>query len=404
MKIFNCVVPLLWAVAAASCVDYGDATSAVSVSVGVELPGGLAGGVLAGRAVLLAGSGGEVTAVTDAAGVATFPQVTPGVYDVSTSWGLSADEYREQSGDENVTNGCTVAGSQAQMLITSDSRLTMPTTIALRRDVVIGKVFYAGSRDNNRRSYQAGKYVELYNQSDSAVDVSGLCIGLCESESSPAYTLENIATALGDSVVLLKQVFRIPADAAFVVPAGGTVLIVNSATDHTASNSSEHDLSGADFEAKDTRGRTANNPATPALEVLHLTNEALSYMNLVQSGPCGVVIFRASKEEVDGWPTIYAYGRTRGTMFKTIPRRYVVDAVDCLRNTARGVDVSSKRIGANLDAGYVNIDAVSGYSGEVVYRKTSSVTVDGRAVLADTNNSSNDFQVSTTVAPREYDR
>lgn len=403
MRIFRYAVPLLWAVAAASCVDYGDATTAVSVRVGVELPGELARGVLAGRAVLLTGSGGTATAETDAAGVATFADVTPGIYDVSTSWGLSADEYREQSGDENVTNGCTVTGSMAQLLITSDQRLTMPTSIALRRDIVIGKVFYAGSRDENNRVYQAGKYVELYNQSDSAVDVSGLCLGLCESESTPAYTLENIAAALGDSVVLLKQIFRIPTDAGLVVPPGGTVLIVNSAIDHSTNNSREHDLSGADFEAKDTRGRTTNNPATPAMEVLHLSSEALSYMNLVQSGPCGVVIFRASKEEVDNWPTIYAYGRTRGTMFKTMPRRYVVDAVDILRNTARGVDVSSKRLGPGLDAGYVNIDAVSGYSGEVVYRKTSSVTADGRAILADTNNSSNDFQVSTTIAPREYD-
>ena len=40
----------------------------------------------------------------------------------------------------------------------------------------------------------------------------------------------------------------------------------------------------------------------------------------------------------------------------------------------------------------------------VVYRRTSKLTPDGRPILMDTNNSSNDFQTSTTIKPREYDK
>lgn len=41
---------------------------------------------------------------------------------------------------------------------------------------------------------------------------------------------------------------------------GASIIVANSAIDHTGNN--EVDLSKADFEAKDTQGKTTNNPAT----------------------------------------------------------------------------------------------------------------------------------------------
>ena len=78
--------------------------------------------------------------------------------------------------------------------------------------------------------------------------------------------------------------------------------------------------------------------------------------------------------------------------------------MEVLRNKNTGIDVSSKRLYSEIDAGYTNIEAISGYTGEVVYRRTSDKRGDdGHKILIDTNNSSNDFQVSTTIKPREYD-
>jgi hypothetical protein len=84
--------------------------------------------------------------------------------------------------------------------------------------------------------------------------------------------------------------------------------------------------------------------------------------------------------------------------------RHIIDAVEVLANKATGVDVSTKRLYSTLDAGYINIETKSGWSGETVYRRTSDKRgTDGHLILVDTNNSTNDFHVSTTIKPRQYD-
>lgn len=47
----------------------------------------------------------------------------------------------------------------------------------------------------------------------------------------------------------------------------------------------------------------------------------------------------------------------------------------------------------------LSINATAGLSGEVVCRKPTSTAAGGHNILMDTNNSSNDFEVSTSVTP-----
>ena len=406
-KIKQTILSLLCAgcglVATTSCIDYDDATTEISARIQLAMPAGFTGntGMEGHKIVLLQGTK-RLEAATDAQGVATFTGLIPDVYDISCSWEISGSEYHRLTGQElNGGTSCTISGSLNSHLIREEQTIQLNTILSINRDILIGKIFYAASKDNNNRNYLAGKYLELFNNGNSPVDVSGYYIGLVEGESTQAYTLENLHEAYADSVVLLKQVFRIPADKPFLVQPGGTVLIVNSATDHTDNNDMENDLSDADFEAKDNSGRTQNNPNTPALELVYTMYPSISNMNLVQSGPCGVVIF-TTEDDVTAWPMTYPYGKTTGNQWLLLPKRHIIDGVDVLRNKNTGVDVSTKRLYADIDAGYTNIEAISGYSGEVVYR-SPSVSADGsRMVLVDTNNSSNDFRVSKTIKPREY--
>ena len=387
-----------------SCVDFSDATSETSARIQLLMPEEFTGATtLSGHEIILQQGSSRLSAVTDAKGVATFSNIIPDVYDISCSWELTAEEYHQATGDDQVVSGCTVSGSLNAHLIKDEQTITLSTQLSINRDIIISKIFFAGSKDDNNRPYDAGKYIELYNQSDKEVDVSGLYIGLVEAESTQAYTLENLHEAYADSVVLLKQVFRISTDANHKVASGGTVLLVNSAIDHSSIDAQESDLSGADFEAKDLSSRPVqNNPATPALELIYTMYPSISIMNLVQSGPCSVVIFRTD-QDVASWPTTYPYGKTSGNQWLLAPKRFIIDGVEVLRNKSTGIDVSSKRLYDDIDAGYVYINAISGRSGEVVYRKTSKHAADGHPILMDTNNSSNDFQVSLTIKPREYD-
>jgi len=387
----------------ASCVDYGDATHEVTARVKLTMPAEFNATDNEGHEIRLMQGGKTLTAVTDAQGIATFTGIIPDVYDVSCSWELTAEEYQQMTGDNQVVSGCTVSGSLNSYLIKEEEDvIILATNLSINRDIIIGKIYYAGSKDLNNRTYMAGKYLELYNQSDNEVDVSGLYIGLVEAESTQAYNLENLHEVYEDSVVLLKQIFRIPADANHLVAPGGTVLIVNSAIDHTPNNDMESSLLDADFEAKDASGKMQNNPTTPALDLIYTMYPSVSNLNLVQSGPCSIVIFRTD-EDMTALPKTYPYGKTSGSQWALLPKRYIIDGVEVLRNKNTGIEVSSKRLYDDIDAGYTNINAVSGWTGEIVYRKTSKTATDGHLILIDTNNSSNDFQVSTTIKPREYD-
>ena len=386
-----------------SCVDYSDATQEVAARVQIVMPQEFTTPDLAGHTIVMQQGAQRLTAITDDQGVATFSGIVPDVYDISCSWEITSDEYRHLTGDNQVVSGAIVSGSLNSHLIRENQTIQLQTNLSINRDIIIGKIFYAGSKDLNNRTYMAGKYLELYNQSDESVDVSGLYIGLVEAEGTQAYTLDNLHEAFADSLILLKQIFRIPADTPHWVKAGGTVLLVNSAIDHTGNNTMESDLTQADFEAKDLSGKTQNNPATPALELIYTMYPSVSNMNLVQSGPCGIVIFRTD-EDVTLWQKTYPYGKTAGNQWLLCPKRLIIDGVDILRNRATGVEPGEKRLYNDIDAGYTYINAVSGWNGEVVYRCTSKLAADGHPILTDTNNSSNDFKVSSTIKPREYDQ
>lgn len=388
-----------------SCVDYSDATTETMARIQLLMPEEFVNTTdLSNHEIIMQQGEKRLTAITDAEGIATFKNIIPDVYDISCSWELTADDYHKLTGDDQVVSGCTVSGSLNSHLIKEDQTIPLSTQLSINRDIIVSKIYFAGSKDENNRPYDAGKYVELYNQSDKDVDVSGLYIGLVEAESTQAYTLDNLHEAFADSVVLVKQIFRIPADTAYMVAPGGTVLLVNSAIDHTPNCGQEADLTNADFEAKDVSSRPVqNNPATPALELIYTMYSSISIMNLVGSGPCGIIIFRTD-EDVSTWPLTYPYGKTSGNLqWMLVPKRYIIDGVDVLRNKATGVDVTSKRLYDDIDAGYTYINAVSGRNGEIVYRKTSKKAPDGRLILSDTNNSSNDFQISSTIKPRKYD-
>lgn len=376
----------------AACTSDDNATVALTVKVKVEMPEGFnADAVYAGHTVTM----GNYTATTDETGVATFTGVIPDVYDLSTSCDITAEEYREMTGEESQNSDYVISGALLNQTVATETQITIQTSVSVKQSLVISKVYYNGTKDNNNKNYLAAQYLEFFNNSDKTIDIAGFYLGLVESESSPAYTL-----GATPDYIYLKQIFRFPTDRQIEVPAGGSILVVNSAIDHTDNN--DVDLSGADFEVKDAQGRRfTNNPDVPAMELIYTAFSASTYMNLTQGGACSVVLFQTD-EDTDNWERVYKQGTSRGSQYVKTPVKYITDGIDCLKNKAdSGVDKTTKRLYDYIDAGYQFTTAVSGYDANVVYRKISQ-TVDGRNILADTNNSSNDFAVATDIKPREY--
>ena len=394
-----------------SCIDYDDVTRAVSVDVQLVMPEEFTGTDYEGHTVTLTQKGKEsvFSAVTDANGIAKFKDLIPDVYTINTSWDLTSAQYNLLTGDNQVNDGVVVSGTISNQLIAenqSENPLKLPTQLSINRSLVIGKVYYAGTKNNSNKNYTADQYIEIYNQSDDSINIGGLCIGLVESDSK-GWTAEYLSAMHPDSTAL-KQIFRIPdLETEKWIKPGSTIVIANSAIDHTTVSSGSPNLLNADFDVLDTRTKNAyiNNPDVPDMETLYTFSKSTNFMNLLNGGPCGVVIFRAEPKDVESWPVTYAYGKTSGSEYKLIPNKVIIDAVEILKYNKEGtVNIDTKRLVNGLDAGYTFIPATTGYTGDVVYRKTSTRKgKNGHKILVDTNNSTTDFKVSKTIQPREYE-
>ena len=382
-----------------SCLSSDDQTQPITIYVNVENPSGLSG-LTGGQTVsLISSTGYNYIAQTDADGTATFTNVIPDIYNVSASWSITSDQYMDATG-ETVQHGTYVlSGALAnQVLIDDATRLTLSTNCARKQSVLISKVYYAGCKDNNNKNYLAGRFVELYNNSDEAVDVAGMYLCLMESGSTPAYIISTQT-----DYIYIKQVFQFPDEGHHILQPGEHILVTNSAVDHTENAAADYDESNADFECKsNVNNAPANNPATPAMKLIWTAFATIPNMNLVQGGPCGIALIE-TEEDPAQWEPVYADGKSSGIQQLKAPAKYVVDGVDILKYRSDGtVDVSTKRFYDYIDAGYTNINAVNGYNGEVVYRVVESWTEDGRALLKDTNYSLDDWACSTGINIGEY--
>ena len=386
-----------------SCVDFNDTTQPVSTTVQLVRPEGfLSSADMSGFTVTLQSDEEVFKGVTDASGQVVFQDLAPGVYDISTSAHLNSEQYKKYTGkDVDPREEYVVTGTLNQQAMSTNTSLQLPMSMSRKVSLIISKIYSSTSKISGG-SYRIGTYIEIYNNSDEAVDAAGLYIGLLESESTIAYQQYPEDQAITPDSIYLKQLFRIPASSPVMVAPGSSLLLVNSATDHSSQNQYERDLRGADFEAKDATGKVPNNPAVPALELIYTAYKSVSNMNLQAGGPCAIVNFRTA-EDVSQWPTVYAYGKTKGNMFLRMHIKHVLDGVDFIKFKAQtGPDINTKRLPTSLDAAYTNVSTASGNIGERLFRKTLSVTPEGRKILMDTNNSLNDFICNDNINPREY--
>lgn len=73
---------------------------------------------LEGHTVSLQLNGVTYSAQTDAAGVATFSNIVPDVYNISTSWDITSSEYNRITGSSQVNDGATVSVASMHNLST----------------------------------------------------------------------------------------------------------------------------------------------------------------------------------------------------------------------------------------------------------------------------------------------
>ncbi|MCQ2144466.1 MAG: DUF4876 domain-containing protein [Bacteroidales bacterium] len=337
---------------------------------------------------------------TDICGMVKVESVIPGIYDIVTKMEISGAQYKallkEDAPIEDNARVLVGVSLMNQKIFTAED-LEIQLSASVLRSLMISKVYYSGTRDNMDRTYTTDSYVEIFNNSDEVAYLDGMYLALAESVSPAAYPAKD-----NPDSIYARQVCRFPGSGHDhpVAPGSSIVIAARSARNHLESAPITVDLSDADFEVKLIEG--SGNPDVPMLPLVHNSTN-IQYLNLINGGMNAVFLFQ-TEEDVMGWPLVYQRGKTSGELFMRIHKSVVIDGVECLKKPAQTApDVNTKRLQSDIDAGYIVISSVNGYTHESVERKVSRQE-NGRYYLEDTNNSSADFVVCTDPTPRKYDK
>ena len=393
------LILLISVVSMVSCIDESTPTTIPKITVQVDMPHGIKDSVhYANRYVILKSNRLEYKVLTDSLGNAVFENIVPDIYSVSTSWEISGDQYIAYSDTIVENKGVIFSGSLAKEQIFSEKILHLTLTKSLKQSLLISKIYTSGTKDALNKSYIADGYIEIFNNSDETQYVDGLYLGLVEAESVIAFP-----ASANPTFIHARQIFRFPGRGMDnpILP-GKSIVIANSAINHTISAPTSVDLSTADFEAKSTK--FSNNSNIKAFELIFTAYASLLYMNLTNGGDNGAFLFKTN-DDIASYPIEYIPGKVTGNRYIRVPAETVIDGVEVLKNKAvTGPDVNAKRLQNFIDAGYMFISAISGYTHESIDRKVDTGKSAVRTYLRDTNNSLNDFKSVTDPSPRKYDK
>lgn len=377
-------------------------------------------------------TGIEYIGTTDANGNYILPTVLPGKYTATVNFSLTPEQFETYFGydsgseDNIVFNGVT----ENINILTSGTTITVELFSANTiGGLVIKQVYYGGSHITRGAAFR-DQFVEIYNNSGEVIYADGLIFaqlfGNTNVGTNPFHLPSgqlNWAMSEGNTkgnaantdYVYADSVYRIPGSGQqYPIQPGQSIVIAATAINH-ASNYTDNngnsisiqepeltvDLSNADFEANLT-SYTGNqyrydiqNPNVPDLEIVHWVIGL--DMVLDSQGRDGYIIFRANADEVATFDKVKSPKGDNNNLYLQIPNSLIIDGLDTTQNL--GNNLVPKKLNVRDDAGVTYLPT-GAYSSQAVIRKTQKV-VNGRIILKDTNNSTEDF-VTIKAEPKAF--
>lgn len=281
-----------------------------------------------------------------------------------------------------------------------------PADIAYR-GFVLGEIFCAGTANRQGSYYYADKYFVIYNNTDHVLYADSLVIAESDflTTMKQEYTPDIMPTDMAVSAM-----YMIPGSGHDVpVKPGGKLLVVDNAVNHTVANPNSWDMTKADYEWYDESTNPQftdiDNPNVPNLERIYS-----STLTLWSPHSQGFKSYALARMHADRktFLTDYMYDYTYHLVGQTgeadmtgsayrLPNSWILDAVNMSVPALFQWIVTSP----TLDKGYTYC-ADFGWDdsryGKSVRRKVKAM--DGtRAILQDTNNSTDDFEPRTKADP-----
>lgn len=275
------------------------------------------------------------------------------------------------------------------------------------RGFVLAEIFCAGTANQTGSYYYADKYFVIYNNTDHVLYADSLVIA--ESEFMTTMK-ENYSPNIMDTDMAVGAMYMIPGTGHDVpVQPGGKLLIVDNAVNHTIANPNSWDFTGADFEWYD----ESTNPQITDVDNQNVPNLVKIYSNSVTVWSPHTQGFKSyalarmhtsKKTFLSDYMYDYSYhlvgqvgeADMTGSCYR-LPNSWILDAVNVSSPALFQWIVTSPA----LDRGYTYC-ADFGWDdtryGKSMRRKVASK--DGqRAILLDTNNSSEDFEPRVKADP-----
>ena len=182
--------------------------------------------------------------VTNAAGLVTFT-VPIGVYTATTSFKKSdAGILYNYNGSANVPVTEAFTGT-----------VNLAVTASKTSQLIIKEVYNGGCKDNSgSKNYQYDKYIIVYNNSDTEVDASKMCLAMAQLTATKSTNKYEISAS---GVIEYETAGWTPASYGVwwfqdgvevkIAPYSQIVIALNGAIDHTPTYTNSVDLSKADF-------------------------------------------------------------------------------------------------------------------------------------------------------------
>ena len=337
-------------------------------------------------------TGSRYASQTGAEGTATF-SLPNGLYRVTLS-GRDGSDIFNASADKIVVSG-------------EDFTLNLTLSISKAGSIVIKELYCGGCKKLPQEGdYQADQYFILHNNDYQVQYLDGICFGtLSPYNSTGSNPWLSDGGQLPEFVPVIQAVWQFPGDGDDfpLQPGEDVVVCLRGAIDHAAQYPLSVNLNKPDYFVC-YNSTYFNNPAYhPApgnlisqdryLDVVIKTGQANAYTMSISSP--AVVVFRAQDTTIQEYVQIAENitpvpGSAVDNVVK-VPYEWVLDAVEVFDGSSSN---NLKRLAPSADAGYVLQSET--FRGRSLMRHVDEAASAqaGYEVLADTNNSLNDFYES----------
>ncbi len=329
--------------------------------------------------------------------------ILPGLYDV---------EFSAKTKLENDVEAEVKASQRSVQIDENNLKLELNAFVNVTKDdLVIAEIFFTCTQQPNGSQYAGDGYVKLYNNTDHVVYADG--IALIETKFLTNQKYEYDPDKMSEAVAV---------DAVYVVPGSGKdhpvqpgeyFLIADNAVNHIELNPYSFDLSHADFEwydeSSNPRYQDLQNENVPDLDKWYCYTKTIWNLHNRGFKSYGIARLQGNAEtflENNAYHYTYKMVLPSGTFDMKgdaylVPNDQIIDFV----NLSIESNFAWTLCAPSIDMGWTHCGSVDQDKTRYfksVRRKYLTTTEDGRIILQDTNNSTNDFNAD--AIPSEIER